>query len=51
MKFTNNVVLFSFMYVCVDVVVHFAMGLVKMAHHKKICMFTNYLISSFVCTP
>jgi hypothetical protein len=26
---------FSYMYVCVDVVVHFVMGLVTMIHHKK----------------
>ncbi len=26
---------FSYMYVCVDLVVHFVMGLVTMIHHKK----------------
>jgi len=34
MKFTNNMI-FSYMYMCVDVVVHFVMGLVIMIHHKK----------------
>jgi hypothetical protein len=26
---------FSYMYMCVDVVVHFVMGLLIMIHHKK----------------
>jgi len=26
---------FSYMCVCVDIVVHFVMGLVKLIHHKK----------------
>jgi hypothetical protein len=34
MKFTNNI-FFSYIYVCVDIVVHFVMGLVTMIHHKK----------------
>jgi hypothetical protein len=28
MKFTNNMVFFSYMYMCVDVVLHFIMGLI-----------------------
>jgi hypothetical protein len=40
MKFTNNMV-FSYMYVCVDIVVHFEIGLVTIIHHKKyICLQT-----------
>jgi hypothetical protein len=41
---------FIFLYVH-DVVVYFATGLVKMIHHKKIYMFTNYSIFLFVCIP
>jgi hypothetical protein len=26
---------FSYMYMCIDVVVHFVMGLIIMIHHKK----------------
>jgi hypothetical protein len=35
MKPTNNIVFFFYMYVCVDVIVHFVMGLVTMIHHEK----------------
>jgi fluoride ion exporter CrcB/FEX len=35
MKSTNNMVFFPYMYVCVNVVMHFVMGLVTMIHHKK----------------
>jgi len=33
MKIVNTI--FFLMYVCVDVIVHFVMGLVTMIHHKK----------------
>jgi hypothetical protein len=43
---------FSFyMFLCVDVVVHFVMGLVTMIHNKNIYRSTNHSISSFVCIP
>jgi hypothetical protein len=32
---STNMVFFSYMYVCVNVVVHFVMSLVTMIHHKK----------------
>jgi hypothetical protein len=34
MKSINNI-FFSYMYVCVDGVVHFVMGLIIMIHHMK----------------
>ncbi len=42
--------LFSYMYVCVDVVVHFTMNLVIMIH-QEIYMPANCSIFSFVCIP
>jgi hypothetical protein len=39
---------FSYMYMCVNVVVHFVMGLVTMIHHKK---YTCLQTFQFVCIP
>jgi hypothetical protein len=33
---------FSYMYMCVDVVVHFVMGLVATIHHKKYTCLHNF---------
>jgi hypothetical protein len=35
MKFTNNMFFFSYMYACVNVILHFALGLVTMINYKK----------------
>jgi hypothetical protein len=45
MESSNNMVFFSYMYMCVDVVVHFVMGLVTMiCHNKYTCLQTFYFL-------
>jgi len=51
MKFTNGIIIFSYIYTCVDVVVHFAIDLVTMIYHKKCTCLQTIQFFSFVCIP